>query len=60
MLVFVNSGGAHGAHIPDDAPPALERYSYQFYVGPGLDELASLIVDLPPDRQAMWRERKVD
>jgi hypothetical protein len=58
MLVFVNSGGAHGARIPDDAPPELERYSYQFYVGPGLDELASLIGDLPPDRQAMWRERK--
>ena len=60
MLVFVNSGGAHGARIPDDAPPELERYWYQFYVGPGLDELASLIADLPPDRQAMWRERKQD
>ena len=58
MLVFVNSGGAHGARIPDDAPAELERYSYQFYVAPGLDELAALIADLPPDRQAMWRDRK--
>jgi hypothetical protein len=60
MLVFVNTCGAHGARIPADAPPELERYSYQFYVGPGLDELASLIADLPPDRQAMWRDRKHD
>jgi hypothetical protein len=29
-------------------------------VGPGLDDLAALIADLQPDRQAMWRERKQD
>ena len=33
-LVFLNAGGAHGAHIPTSAPPATERYAYQFYVRP--------------------------
>ena len=40
-LFFVNSGsGAHGVDIPEDALPAnLERYAYQFYIGPPLDLL---------------------
>jgi hypothetical protein len=58
MLVFVNANGAHGARIPADAPPGLERYSYQFYVGPGPETLSDLIADLPADRKAMWHERK--
>jgi hypothetical protein len=33
-LVFLNALGAHGADIPADAPPATERYSFQFYVSP--------------------------
>ena len=31
-VAFLNAGGAHGADIPKDAPEALERYSYQFYI----------------------------
>lgn len=57
MLVFLNSGGAHGATIPDDAPQDLERYTYQFYLGPEGDALEALIHDLPPERQAMWRTK---
>ena len=40
-LFFVNSdSGAHGVDIPEDALPAnLERYAYQFYIGPPLDLL---------------------
>lgn len=60
MLVFVNANGAHGAQIPRDAPADLERYAYQFYIGPGLDSLSQLIADLPPDRRAMWQDRKPD
>jgi hypothetical protein len=56
MLAFVNSGGAHGATIPKDAPPDLERFAYQFYLGPEGDALEELIHDLPPERQAMWRK----
>ena len=37
LLVFLNSVGAHGAFIPPDAlPEDLERYIYQFRVGPNL------------------------
>lgn len=57
MLVFVNSGGAHGATIPADAPADVERYAYQFYLGPESGELEALIHDLPPERQAMWRDK---
>jgi hypothetical protein len=54
MLVFLNSRGAHGATIPADAPASLERYSYQFYVAPEKDALASLVKSLPPERRARW------
>ena len=57
MLVFLNSTGAHGATIPDDAPATLERYSYQCYIGPSQGALAELIKDLPAERQAMWRSK---
>ena len=57
MLVFLNSAGAHGATIPDEAPPTLERYSYQFYIGPSPDDIATLIRDLPAERQALWRSK---
>jgi hypothetical protein len=56
MLAFVNSGGAHGATIPLDAPEDLERYAYQFYLGPEGEALEALIHDLPPERQVMWRK----
>jgi hypothetical protein len=58
MLVFLNSSGAHGADIPRDAPPDLERYSYQFYVGPDAPALEGLVNDLPPERRAMWQDKK--
>ncbi len=57
-LIFLNSSGAHGADIPADAPRKLERYSYQFYIGPDLDALNELIALLPADRQAKWRSKK--
>ncbi len=56
-LIFLNSGGAHGAEIPADAPPKLERYAYQFYVGPPHDALEALLDQLPPDRRALWRSK---
>lgn len=57
MLAFVNSRGAHGAHIPADAPLSLERYSYQFYIAPDNEALGTLIRSLPKDRRAMWQNR---
>lgn len=42
-VAFVNAGGAHGAGIPETAPPRTERYAYQFYVSPELTALAALI-----------------
>ena len=57
MLVFLNSRGAHGAGIPDSAPAATERYSYQFYVAPDNAALATLIKSLPPERREMWKNR---
>lgn len=57
MLVFLNSGGAHGADIPADAPADLERYSYQFYVGPSPDDMDTLVAELPAARQALWRSK---
>ncbi len=54
-LVFLNSHGAHGATIPADAEPAgLERYSYQFYVGPAQRDLDGLIARLPAERRRFW------
>ena len=55
LLVFLNSVGAHGASIPADAEPAdLERYIYQFRVGPTVDAIAKLKAMLPEERQALW------
>lgn len=59
MLVFLNGRGAHGARIPDTAPPALERFAYQFYVGPGGDELSSLIADLPKEKRDLWQDKSL-
>lgn len=55
LLVFVNSVGAHGAHIPEDAEPAdLERYAYQVRIGPNSRSIADLVARLPEDRKALW------
>ena len=55
LLVFLNSVGAHGAQIPDDAQPEnLERYIYQFRLGPTVEAIAMLKAMLPEERQALW------
>ena len=55
LLVFLNSTGAHGAHIPADAQPeTLERYIYQFRIGPTSDSIAMLKSMLPEERQPLW------
>jgi hypothetical protein len=55
LLVFLNSVGAHGAQIPEDAQPEnLERYIYQFRFGPTVETIAMLKSMLPEDRQALW------
>ena len=61
MLAFLNSGGAHGASIPADAQPAtLERYVYQFRLGPDNRTIKKLLSLMPADRRAMWTGTKSD
>ena len=61
LLVFMNSSAAHGAEIPvDQAPAKLERYAYQFYIGPESAALKELIDDLPDEQQAAWRQRTAE
>lgn len=58
-LVFLNSWGAHGARIPLDAPEGLERYAYQFRIGPHTkSEIGQLVENLPEDRRSFWQGRK--
>jgi len=59
MLAFLNSEGAHGASIPPDAqPPDLERYIYQFRLGP-TGKVIKRLTDLMPSEQAtMWAGAK--
>jgi hypothetical protein len=57
MLVFINGTGAHGAHIPADAPASLERFAFQFYVGPSSEDLAALVAALPDERRRLWRDK---
>ena len=55
MLVFLNSTGAHGAQIPDDAEPAdLERYIYQCRVGPNSESIRKLMAELKEEEAVMW------
>jgi hypothetical protein len=55
MLAFLNSEGAHGASIPPDAqPPNLERYIYQFRLGPTGKVIKRLTDLMSPDQAAMW------
>jgi hypothetical protein len=59
MLVFLNSTGAHGARIPDDAEPAdLERYIYQFRIGPGGVAIPPLMAMLPEEQRAFWAGKR--
>jgi hypothetical protein len=60
-LVFLNSHGAHGAYIPDDAEPAdLQRYIYQYRIGPTKAAIESLVATLPADRRPLWEGKLVD
>lgn len=46
---------AHGVHIPADAqPPDLERYTYQFRVGPERASMEALRATLAPEQQPLW------
>lgn len=55
MLIFLNSFGAHGASIPEDAQPEdLERYIYQFRIAPTVEAMATLQQSLTEDRRALW------
>ena len=55
MLAFLNSAGAHGASIPVDAqPPDLERYVYQFRLGPDNRTIRKLLSLMPAERRARW------
>ena len=58
MLVFLNSEGAHGASIPGDQPKTLERYIYQFRLGPTSKAINRLISLMPPEQAAMWAGAK--
>ena len=60
-LVFLNSRGAHGAHIPASAEPAtLERYIYQFRIGPTAESIRRLVALLPPERRERWSGKVAD
>ena len=58
LLVFLNSSGAHAASIPKDAPPDLERYIYQFRMGPTGKVINRLLQAMPPERAAAWANAK--
>jgi hypothetical protein len=61
MLIFLNSRGAHGASIPADAqPPDLERYLYQFRLGPDNRAIAELLARMPEASRVMWAGSKAD
>jgi len=60
-LVFLNSCGAHGASIPEDAEPAdLQRYVYQFRIGPTKAAIEALVAMLPSHRRAEWEGKLID
>ena len=60
-LVFMNSHGAHGASIPADAEPAdLERYIYQFRIGPSGESIRRLLERLPAEERQKWQGKAVD
>lgn len=54
LVVFLNSDGAHGATIPDDAPDELRRYAFQFRIGPNASAMDRLLAMLPEDKRELW------
>jgi len=60
-FIFLNSYGAHGSHIPDDAKPAtLERYAYQFRIGPTAESAEAMMATLSGEKRAMWAGKLAD
>jgi len=53
-LVFLNSTGAHGASVPDDAPPDLLRYVYQARFSPDAPTKKRLLDLLVGDGRERW------
>jgi hypothetical protein len=60
LLVFLNSEGAHGASIPRTAASDLERYIYQFRLGPTGKVINRLLQLMPPETAATWANAKTD
>lgn len=61
LLVFLNSTGAHGASIPSDATPAtLERYVYQFRLGPDGAGIKQLLEAMPEAARGRWSGSKAN
>jgi hypothetical protein len=61
LLAFLNSAGAHGASIPADARPRdLERYVYQFRLGPDNRRIKQLLAMMPEDRRPFWAGAKAE
>jgi hypothetical protein len=54
-LAFVNGTGAHRASIPDDVASNIERYLYQFQLGPSVASQRRLLASMPADEVARWR-----
>ena len=55
LFAFLNSTGAHGAAIPAEAQPAdLERYVYQFRLGPSSRTLQALLALMPAEHRGRW------
>ena len=60
-LVFLNSAGAHGAHLSPDAKPArLGRYAYQFRIGAAHRSIKSIRAQLTPKQRAFWAGKADD
>jgi hypothetical protein len=55
LLVFMNNTGAHAASIPaDEQPVTLERYVYQFRLGPDTQTIARLLSLMTPAGREAW------
>src|SRR5262245_379230 len=60
-LIFLNAAGAHGAQIPADAEPAdLERYAFQFRIGPDRPSMETVCALLPAEQKPFWAIRAGD
>ena len=60
-LIFLNSAGAHGAAIPADAEPAdLDRYAYQFRIGPAGASMGAMMDALSEERKPFWAGKTGD